>query len=68
MNRQVYDADEVAAMLGVSVELVYRRAKAGEIPSLKIGGRRVFPRRRFEAWLDGATSDHAAVVVDSRAT
>lgn len=35
-------ADEVAPLLGLHVQTVYAKAKAGEIPSVKVGSRRRF--------------------------
>lgn len=46
-----YSAQQVASALGVSPWTVYRQAKAGLIPSLTIGSRRVFPRAAIDAWL-----------------
>jgi excisionase family DNA binding protein len=46
-----YSARQVAAALGVSEWTVYRQAKAGQLPSLLIGRRRVFPRVAIDAWL-----------------
>lgn len=51
LERIVYTAAEVAALLGVSERHVYDSCKRDEIPHLRIGRRVVFPKRRFEAWL-----------------
>lgn len=46
-----YSAQQIAAALGISEWTVYRHAKAGRIPSLLIGTRRVFPRAAIDTWL-----------------
>lgn len=51
MASLAYSAAQLAAALGVSEWTVYRQAKAGRIPSLLIGTRRVFPRAAVDAWL-----------------
>ena len=50
---ETYTAEEVARMLGLSLDAVYDGRRRGEIPGLKIGNRVLFPRRRFDAWLNG---------------
>ena len=44
---------EIAVALGVCTETVRRRARANEIPSLRIGRRRVYPRALIDPWLAG---------------
>ena len=46
-----YSASQLAELLGVSEWTIYRQAKAGRIPSLLIGSRRVFPRAAVDTWL-----------------
>ena len=50
---------EVADRLGVSTMTAYRAAAAGEIPSIRIGRRRIVPRAAFEAMLATATQPDA---------
>lgn len=50
----MYSVDEVARLLGVARRTVYDAARRGEIPSVVVGSRRLFPRRAIDAWLAGA--------------
>jgi excisionase family DNA binding protein len=45
-------AEECAAYLGVEMNWVYRNAKSGLIPSVKIGKYRKFRISEIDAWLD----------------
>jgi excisionase family DNA binding protein len=45
----------VAALLSLSRGSAYQLVRTGEIPSLKLGGRWVIPKRRFHGWLDNLT-------------
>lgn len=48
----VYSIAQAAEVLGVSTSLVYRLAKEGELPSVRLGDRRlVVPHRALEAYL-----------------
>ncbi len=49
-------ARELAAMLGVDRKTVYEGAARGEIPSVRVGRRVLFPRTAIETWLDAARS------------
>ena len=42
---------DAARLLGVSTSWLHQRAKAGEVPSALIGGRRVFRVASLDAWL-----------------
>lgn len=53
LSRLAYTAREVAAMLGVSERHVYESCRRDELPHLRIGRRVIFPKRRFEQWLNG---------------
>ena len=46
-------ADEVAEWLGLSVETIYRKARSGELPALRIGRRWRFLRGALEQWASG---------------
>ncbi len=52
MDRQFYTSKELSELLGVSGLWISRRVKAGEIPSYKIGGKRLFKREEIEQWID----------------
>ena len=48
----VYSVAEAAKVLGISDGLAYRLIKEGELPSVRLGDRRlVVPHRSLEAWL-----------------
>lgn len=52
-RRIVIDADEVAAIIGVSRKMVYEQAGAGALPCRRIGRRFLFYRPAIAAWLAG---------------
>jgi excisionase family DNA binding protein len=43
--------DELAEYLGITRDTVYRKVKAGEIPSIRIGRLLRFPKKTIENWL-----------------
>jgi excisionase family DNA binding protein len=50
-EREVMDADQVAAFLGVDRKTVYDYAGRGEIPHRRLGKRLLFSRSAIVAWL-----------------
>lgn len=50
----VLTASEVAAMLQVNVETVYRLARKGELPCIHIGTAVRFSEKRILEWIHGA--------------
>lgn len=65
MTDLLLTAAEVAALLGMSTATISRRLKAGGLPSVQCGARRVFEREVIEAWmreqnLAPAPADHPA--------
>lgn len=52
-NTAIITAAEVAEMLGVNIQTVYRLSRRGEIPSFKIGTLTRFSRARIDAWING---------------
>jgi excisionase family DNA binding protein len=48
IERATANVDEAAKRLGISRNSAYAAVKAGDIPTIKIGGRFLVPR----AWLD----------------
>jgi excisionase family DNA binding protein len=48
-ERRTYKATEVAQMLGASLRWVYDQAEAGQLPSVRIGGRVLFLRDEIDA-------------------
>ena len=58
----VMTVSEVAEYLRVNPQTVYRKAKAGELPAVRIGRAIRFRRLELESWLkQGATKDLQAV-------
>jgi excisionase family DNA binding protein len=49
--KSLLDADDVAAMLNVKPGWVYARARAGEIPCVKLGRYRKFRAEAIEHWI-----------------
>ncbi|MGE3795985.1 MAG: helix-turn-helix domain-containing protein [Dehalococcoidia bacterium] len=55
-----YTVEEVAALLGIARGVAYESVRTGEIPATRVGRRWLVPRRRFHAWLDGASQAEVA--------
>ena len=51
MQGEVMTVSEVAEYLRVNPQTVYRKAKAGELPAVRIGRAIRFRRSELEAWL-----------------
>ena len=56
VERQTYSLEEVATILGISRGLTYAAAKAGKIPTIRIGRRLVVPRGAFTRLLENEGS------------
>jgi excisionase family DNA binding protein len=52
--------EQAARLLGVTKRTTQRYAASGELPTVKIGGRRFVPMHRFQALLNG---EHAKELV-----
>lgn len=51
-ERVTYEVHEVATRLGISRNAAYAAIRAGEIPSIRVGQRRIIvPIVAFDAWL-----------------
>jgi excisionase family DNA binding protein len=50
-ERELIDAEEVAAMLGMTVDWVYEQSRRGRIPTITLGRYRRYRRAAIEAWL-----------------
>lgn len=46
---------ELAALLGVSIDTVYRMARENHIPHVRAGSRILFHRETIENWLKGGS-------------
>jgi excisionase family DNA binding protein len=53
-GRLVVSVSEAAELLGISRGLAYESARAGQLPSLRLGRRLVVPRAALLTWLEGA--------------
>ncbi|MFD6210204.1 helix-turn-helix domain-containing protein [Peribacillus frigoritolerans] len=51
IERQTITVQETAAYLGISKDLVYAMAKAGELPAVKIGRRILFRKESLDRWM-----------------
>jgi excisionase family DNA binding protein len=54
-ERLAYSVDEVAAITGLSRDLLYDQMRVGKLAYLTIGRRRIITRQHLEAFLTGAT-------------
>lgn len=54
-----YSVDEACQATGIKRSLLYELLARGDIPSRKIGGRRLFPVAALERWADGCDEDAA---------
>ena len=52
MRRFAYSVKEAAEGLGVGKSTLYRELDKGNIPSVKIGARRVIPRIAMKNWME----------------
>ena len=51
MQRSILTVDEVAKYLGIVPGTVYRKARNGEIPAVKMGKIWRFPKDALDEWL-----------------
>ena len=52
MEKKFYTVKELAELLMASEVWVKRRVKSGEIPSYKIGGKRLFKKEEIDSWIE----------------
>ena len=52
MSRIIMNVDEVARYLGVVPDTIYRKARRGEIPAVKMGKMWRFPKETLDKWLN----------------
>jgi excisionase family DNA binding protein len=50
-ERLAYSVDEVAAITGLSRDLLYDQMRVGKLAYLKVGRRRIITRQHLEAFL-----------------
>jgi excisionase family DNA binding protein len=51
-GRILLSVPEAAALLGISVRFTWTLISSGELRSVRIGGRRLVPRRELECFVD----------------
>lgn len=52
-EKKVLTVKELAAELGISINLAYRQVREGKIYSIKCGDRYLIPKKAFEELLSG---------------
>lgn len=60
-NESVMTVPEAARVLRVSKGTAYEYVQKGLIPHVRLAGRIIIPRARFEAWLAGVGADAETV-------
>lgn len=50
-RRELLTAEEVAELLGMGVDWVWAKTRAGQIPSISLGRYRRYRRQAIERWL-----------------
>lgn len=63
-ERLALSLPEAAKLLGCSSGLVYRLARQGKLPTIRLGRRRVVPRQALDSLLPGqapTTANHSKV-------
>lgn len=51
-GREVFSAEELVEMTGLSIKSVYEGARSGDIPSVRVGRRVLFPKQAIRTWLN----------------
>ncbi|MEL6981776.1 MAG: helix-turn-helix domain-containing protein [Actinomycetota bacterium] len=59
-ERLALSVSEAAEALGISRASAYECIRIGDLPSIRMGGRILVPRRQLEALLDGGDDGRAA--------
>lgn len=66
-RREAYSVDEVAFLLGgVTPRFVWTLVDTGDIPSFKLGSRRLVRHDALHAYIDGLTAEAARVRATTR--
>ncbi len=65
-DRATFTADELARQLGVDRKTVYEGAARGEIPSVRIGRRLLFPRVAIDTWLSATPTRRGTMRAPTR--
>jgi excisionase family DNA binding protein len=51
---------EIAALLRVSPQTLYKMLELGEIPAVKVGSQWRFDREKIKSWIEGQSSPSSA--------
>ena len=65
MTRRLYTVKEVALLTGLSRASIYNRLSAGEIRSVKVGSRRLFPDTAIDEFIEGLEERAAQAALTS---
>jgi len=57
-ERKALSPEETAQALGLGIDLTRRKIREGVIPSMRIGGRIIVPKKQLDTFLEGG--DHGA--------
>jgi excisionase family DNA binding protein len=72
MDKLIVSVPEAAELLGVSDDLVYELTERGDLPCIRLGRRKVIPRKAIESLVEqavtGFDSDVAKTVTEHRST
>ena len=49
---ETYLVKEVAEILGIGLNTAYEAARRDDFPAIKVGGRILIPKKRFDRWLE----------------
>ena len=60
MEKLAYSIEEVAALLSLGRTKTVAMVSSGEIPSIKVGGRRLIPRQDLVEFVDRARAEALA--------
>ena len=51
-ERKTYTVKEVMLMLGMGSSAIYLAIHTGDIPSIRVSGKILIPKARFDRWLE----------------
>lgn len=53
MEKLVYNATEMAEVLGISRSYAYQLIKQKKVPVIEIGNKLMVPKKQLQRWIDG---------------